>query len=160
MDSILLIVFGSLGFGFFLIFLLGLADKKRKESNPSSEEPQGLTQVEFEKACVEIIERMKLDIQTIERSDENTLEIKAHNPAPITGGDFFFYTVYLPSNESVSSAEILEVSSMIIQDRLSKGILMTNTRFTDDLPAIAELAPMEFIDGQRLQSILADLPMV
>jgi hypothetical protein len=37
---------------------------------------------------------------------------------------------------------------------------MTNGRFTDDLPAIGELAPIEFIDGPRLKTILADLPMI
>lgn len=161
MIEILLVAFGAIGFGFLLIFLLAMADKRDKKhrSETQTEEP-GLTQNDFEKACVEIVERMKLNIDEIERTDGNILEIKATNPAPIVGGVFFVYCVYLPRGEIVPAAEIIEVSNMIIQDRLSKGILMTNTRFTDDLPAIGELAPLEFIDGVRLKSILADLPMV
>jgi restriction endonuclease Mrr len=160
MLEVLIVAFGAIGVGFGLIFLLALADRRAKKKNPALYEDQGLTQTQFEKACVEVVERMKLDVEEIERSSDNTLEIKAKNPAPIVGGDFFVYCVYLPSNEVVSSAEIIEVSNLIVQDRLSKGILMTNTRFTDDLPAIGELAPLEFIDGERLKTMMANLPMV
>jgi len=159
MEEILLIVFGAMGAGFFLIFLLGVAEKKRKASLPATD-PEGPTQKEFERNCVELLERMKLNIESIERTDENTLEMKAKNPAPLTGGEFFIYTIYLPVSEHVTAAEIIEVSNVVIQDRLSKGILMTNTRFTDDLPAISELSPMEFIDGARLKTMMANLPMV
>lgn len=161
MLEILLVAFGAILVGFALILLLAVADKRAKKQRVEShkEEP-GLTRTEFEKACVTVIERMKLTIDEIERTDANVLEIKATNPAPIVGGVFFVYCVFLPAGEFVTSAEILEVSNMIIQDRLSKGILMTNTRFTDDLPAISELAPLEFIDGARLATIMADLPMV
>ncbi len=159
MEGILFIVFGAFGFGFFLIFLLGLDEKRRKASRPAHE-TVGLTQIQFEKACVEVIERMKLDIEGIERADENILEIKAKNPVPFTGGDFFIMTIYLASEEIVTSAEILEVSNMIIQDRLSKGILMTNNRFTDDLPSLSELAPLEFIDGEKLKELMAKYSVV
>lgn len=161
MIEILLIAFGAIGVGFLLILLLAMDEKrtkKKRAQNPSEEE--SFTQKDFERACVTVVERMKLNIEEIERTDAHVLEIKAKNPAPIVGGDFFVYCIYLPRSEIVTAAEIIEVSNMIIQDRLSKGILMTNTRFTDDLPAISELAPLEFIDGARLQKILSDLPMI
>lgn len=160
MLEVLIVAFGAIAAGFALIFLLALADKQAKKRNPAARAPSDLGRPEFEKACVEIVERMKLTIDTIERTDENVLEMEAHNPAPIVGGKFYVYCVYLNPAETVSAAEILEVSNVIVQDRLSKGILMTNTKFTDDLPAISELAPLEFIDGARLKAILADLPMV
>ncbi len=154
MFEILILVFGAIGVGFFLIFLLALSDRRRKDKGVVANEPS-LTQIQFEKACVAILEGMKLEIESIERTDENTLEIKAKNPTPFVGGNFFVYSVYLPPNEVVTSAEILEVSNMVIQDRLSKAILMTNTRFTEDLPAISELAPMEFIDEKRLTELMS-----
>ena len=160
MLEVLIVAFLGLGVGFALIFLLAFADKQARKKNPAAHAETEFTRPQFEKACVQIVERMKLQINGIERTDENVLEIEAHNPAPIVGGHFFVYCVYLSPGEIVSAAEILEVSNMIIQDRLSKGILMTNTKFTDDLPAIGELAPLEFIDGVRLKMILADLPMV
>lgn len=160
MLEVLVVAFLAIGVGFGLIFLLAFADKQAKKKNPAARAEPELTQKEFEKGCVTVVERMKLIIDEIERTDDNILEITAHNPAPIVGGQFFVYCVYLNPAEFVSAAEILEVSNMIIQDRLSKGILMTNTRFTDDLPAISELAPLEFIDGARLKTVLADLPMI
>ena len=159
MEGILLLIFGSIGLGFFLIFLLGLDEKRRKSSLPVIE-GSGLTQIQFEKACVEVIERMKLTIDSIERNEEHALEIKAKNPTPFTGGDFFVTTIYLPRGEVVTSAEILEVSSMIIQDRLSKGILMTNTKFTDDLSSLSELAPLEFVDGEKLKELMSKYSVV
>lgn len=166
MIEILLLAGGSVVVGFLLIFLLALADKqtkkKRAADSPSPLGPLGLARPEFEKACVEVIERMKLEISDIQRTEDDSLDIRATNPAPVLGGEFFIRCVYLPdsSNQRIEAVEILELSNVIVQDRLSKGIFMTNARFTEELPAIGELAPIEFIDGERLKKMMGNLPMV
>jgi hypothetical protein len=146
MDGIVVLAVGAVLFGFFMIFLLALAEKKRAKTNPKPEKQLGLLQ--FEKICVEMAEGMKLEIDELSRSG-NALDIFAHNPTPLTGGKFLVHCLYLsPEAPPVSAAEILELSSAIIQDRVSKGIFITTGRFTSDLPAIGELAPIEFVDGE------------
>ena len=63
------------------------------------------------------------------------------------------HSVLASPERTISAAEIVELSNAIIQDRLSKGIFITTAQFTSDLPAISELAPMEFIDGAKLKEL-------
>jgi restriction endonuclease Mrr len=159
MLDVLVIAFGAVGVGFALIFLLALSDRHAKKKNPVSTEPD-FTRTEFEKFCVEVIERMKLSIGDIQRTEDDNLDIRAMNPAPVIGGEFFIRCVYLEPGRLIESAEVLEMSNVIVQDRLSKGIFMTNERFSDDISTLGELAPIEFIDGERLKSMMGHLPMV
>ena len=78
----------------------------------------------------------------------------ARNPTPITGGQFLIHCLYSDKDAVIGSAEIIEFSNMIVQERLSKGIFITTGRFTGDIPAIGELAPMEFIDGEALRRLV------
>lgn len=159
MLNVLIVAFGAIGVGFALILLLALADRQAKKKRPPVEEG-GLTQREFEKACVEIVERMKLTIGEIIRTEDDNLDIRAKNPAPVVGGEFFIRCVYLEAGGVVQAAEVLEVSNVIVQDRLSKGLFFTNASFAADIPSLSELAPLEFIDGSRLRAMMADLPMI
>jgi hypothetical protein len=164
MIEILILAFGAVGVGFFLILLLGVADKNsRNRRAAASPDTEGLTQIQFEKVCVALTEAMKLEIENIERSDGTTLGIRAKNPTPFVGGDFFVHCAYLSPQtpqEKVSAAEIIELSNMIIQDRLSKGIFITNSEFTEDLSSISELAPIEFIDGKKLHELMQKYSIV
>ena len=151
MGSFFLIVFVAIGIGFALIFLLALSEKKRRGS-PSA--PAAFSRERFEKACVQIIEGMKLEIGEITRTGSSQLDILATNPAPITGGEYLVHCLYTDPGEVVSGPQIIELSNMVVQERLSKGIFITTGRFTADIPGIGELAPMEFIDGAAFEKLV------
>lgn len=153
MGSFFLIAFGAVGLGFVLIFLLALGEKKGKAKASQSHKPV-ISRDRFEKACVLIVEGMKLEISEINRSGEDRLDILARNPTPFTGGDFLVHCLYREAPEVIRPAEIIEFSNMVLQERLSKGIFITTGRFTDEIPTIGELAPMEFIDGPAFQKLL------
>jgi restriction endonuclease Mrr len=159
MLQVLIVAFGAVGIGFVLIFLLALSDRLARKKKPTGEEP-GLSRREFEKACVEVVERMKLQIGEIVRTEDDNLDIRAANPAPVVGGEFFVRCVYLDPGGVVQAAEVLELSNTIVQDRLSKGIFFTNGSFAADIPSLSELAPLEFIDGARLKTMMANLPII
>lgn len=152
MGAMLLIVFGSLGIGFFLIFLLALSDKKRKASGPGE---RLFTAPEFEKACLLVVEGMKLEIDEINRTGQDRFDMIARNPTPITGGQFLVHCLYVEPKQVITAAQIIELSNMVLQERLSKGIFITTGRFTEEIPGIGELAPMEFIDGQAFKKLIA-----
>ncbi len=155
MELILLIVAVAIGVGFSLIFLLALAEKKQKKGQAASP-PKALDQGQFEKACMQILETMKLNLEEFHRTGDNQLDILAKNPAPFTGGEYLVQCLYVPEDFTVDAARILEFSHTIVQDRLSKGIFMTMGRFTPDLGSIGELAPIEFIDGKKFRELVKE----
>lgn len=156
MNSVLIIAFGAIGLGFFLIFLLATAEKKQKQRNQSSnlvKETPLFSMEHFQKACILIVEGMKLDVEEADPFGDPIFEMRAKDPRPFTGGKFLIHCLYLAPDESISEAEILEVSKTIIQERLSKGIVITTGKITDQLAAISELAPLDFIDGKKFEEL-------
>lgn len=156
MEIILLIVCGAIGLGFLLITLLAIADKKQKQSQIFTTEKKSLNQEQFEKASIQILEAMKLDLEEFHRNADNQLDIIAKNPSPVVGGTFLVQCFFVPENFLIEAPKILELSNMIIQDRLSKGIFITTGQFTPDLASISELAPIEFIDGEKFRSLVKE----
>ena len=152
MGGMLFIIFGAIGFGFFLIFLLALAEKKRK--GVRDEKRPTLTFLQFQKACAQVVEAMKLEIEEINRIGENRLDLIARNPTPITGGQFLVHCLYLGPAEIITATQVIELSNMVLQERLSKGIFITTGRFTDEIRSIGELAPIEYIDGPALKGLV------
>jgi restriction endonuclease Mrr len=152
MLEILILCFGAIGVGFFLIFLLALADKKKKKTHPPEE--NALSPVQFKKACVAVIENMKLELEEVAEISDEQLDILAVNPTPIVGSRFLVRCVHLPPEELVRSTEVLEFSNTLVQERLSKGLFITTGRFADDISGLGELAPIEFIYGSALKGLM------
>lgn len=152
MLEILFLAFGAIGVGFILIFLLAVADKKRKSASPPAE--PALTSLQFKKACLAVVDNMKLEVEETTESGDDQLEFIAVNPTPIVGGRFLVRCVYLSPHEAIQSPEVLEFSNEIVQERLSKGLLMTTGTFADDIAGLSELAPIEFIDGKSLKALM------
>lgn len=149
MFGIFLIVGMALSLGFLLIFVAGFSGRKRNKATASEVELPSFTR--FVRAISDLTEAMKLEILEANQSDdEQSLDIYAENRTPITGGRYLIHAELCPREAITSAAEIVEFSNVIVQDRLSKGLFITTGRFTPDLPAISELAPIEFIDGERL----------
>lgn len=153
MEGLLLTILMAVSIGFLLIFFLALS-KKRKTCLLSLFSEKKLTPEQFQKACTLIVEGMKLEIEEISSSEDQKLDIIAHNPTPFTGGKYLVHCLYAPSDHVIGSAEILELSNLIIQERLSKGIFMTTGKFTHDIGSIGELAPIEFVDGKKFMGLL------
>ena len=151
MGSILLVIAVAVGTGFLLIFLIALADRKKIKETPLR---PGMTRERFERICLLVLEGMKMEIDEVSRAGDSQIEILARNPTPITGGAFLVHCLYIDPAEVIGSARIIELSNMVLQERLSKGIFMTTGRFTSEIPGIGELAPIEFVDGEALQRLM------
>lgn len=152
MGPLLLVILGAVGFGFFLIFLLALSDKKAKLKEPPGH--PSLSPSSFEKACILIIEGMKLEIDEMNRVGETQVDVLARNPTPITGGTYLVHCLHVEPGAVITAPQILELSNMVVQERLSKGIFITNGHFTAEVPGIGELAPMEYIDKEAFDQLL------
>ncbi len=155
MVEALIVIFGSIFMGFGLIFLLAVSDKKKKKTlSPTTPGPSVLPSY-FEKACFQIIEGMKLEIEEIHRSGNSLIDVLAQNPTPLTGGRYLIRCLYCDDPErSIQTTEILEFSNNILQERLSKGIFLTTGKFSPEISSLGELAPIEFVDGEDLEKLL------
>lgn len=148
--AIFFIVGFSLFVGFGLILLTALTSKKEIKKIVVE---SGLTLDQFQKVCLALAEEMKLSLESYEAT-ESGIDIRAKNNTPFTGGDFLVHGFYDPVGRSVPQPQVIEFSDMIVQERISKGIFITNSRFESDPRLISELAPMEFIDGGRLKELI------
>lgn len=149
--EIFLLVGGATIFGFLLILVTALGAKRKVRT---FEREPFLTSRQFEKVCLALLDEMRL---VVEESDpgENKIDIRARNPAPIVGGELLIHCLYLSPQAVVGPERILELSNRIVSERVSKGIFITTGRFTPELSVLGELAPIEFIDGERLQQLVS-----
>ena len=155
--EILFLIFGAFFIGGFLIFLLALSDKKRKSALPLAPEERKATMDQFERACFQILEGLKLEVENSQRSSENEVEIFAHSgkeTTDITSIGYIAFCKFIDKDQVIKPSEILELSSMVIQERRSKGFFITTGKFSPELSTLSELAPMSLIDGEQFQELL------
>lgn len=153
MELILIIVVGATLVGFSLILVAALAAKNKGVSS-APVVTQRLDFERFERMCCNLLYALKLEIDEISSTGLKELHIVARNPTPITGGVLLVQCYLLDKTEVVEAAQVIEFSNLIIQDRASKGILITTGQFTKELATISELAPIEFVDGIQLAELV------
>lgn len=130
--------------GFALILLAALTGRKPRPFEAS------LTFSQFEQTCYRLMDEMKLQIEEAEKSGP-CIDLLVRNPAPIVGGLLLVRCLYLEPDGVVTAAQILELSNLVVQERVTKGVFLTTGRFTPDRATLTELAPIEFIDGEALR---------
>jgi len=144
----------ALFLGFFVILLISLGSREHDAGSKQSEQDSLLSFKRFTRVSIDLVEALKLDITEIEENlEQESLDIYAKNPKPYIGGEFLIHAVLCTPETVISAADIVELSNAVIQGRLSKGWFITTGQFTSELPTISELAPMEFIDGQKLEEL-------
>ncbi len=115
---------------------------------------------EFERAIKNLLEDMNLRIvNTIWVNDEE-IDILAHNPAPVIGGDYIVHGILVPEGDFVDSIRVIGLSDIVRAEGALKGILISTGFFTEEVNKYAEGAPMELINVSKFREILRsrDLP--
>lgn len=157
MGNLLFVIFITVIFSFFLIYLIQKTSKRpetAEEKIPIDPGLQHLTLDQFFNISCELLEKMGLTIQDSFRTEDNQIDIYAQNPEPIVGGPFAAHLILYPEGAQVTSAEVQNFASNLIGERLGKGILITTGFFAHDVAFLPELPPMEMIDGKRLAELM------
>ncbi|MBI3025153.1 MAG: restriction endonuclease [Candidatus Tectomicrobia bacterium] len=110
----------------------------------------------FERMLHELIEDMGMRIVETRWVNEEEVDILAHNPSPVIGGDYIVHGILVPEGDFVSSIRVIGLSDTVRAERALKGILITTGYFTEEVQKYAEGAPMELINVSRLREILKD----
>lgn len=159
MFNLVIVLMGTFALSLVLIYFIAAHDRKRDkiESARAKSMDTDLTGKplmdfrEFSRACQDILEGLKLEINEISNPSGDEIVIRAASINPITRVDYLAVGFYLPKSATLETARIIEVSDQIVSERLGKGLIMTTGKI-DKAAIIAqpELAALELIDGERL----------
>ncbi|MEE9276637.1 MAG: restriction endonuclease [bacterium] len=148
--------------GFLTIFFV-----KRTTSNVAMEEDHERTRDDaevqslrrmpaeaFEGLLKGLLEEMGLRIVESQWVNEEEIDILAHHPAPLVGGDYIVHGILVPEGEFVSSIRVIGLSDIVRAERALKGILITTGYFSEEVNKYTEGAPMELINVARLRELV------
>jgi len=160
MFNIFIVLILTFAVAIILIYLISSHDrklKKRKEAARLEEPDDGSPTIDFRqfsKICMDICENLKLEIDDVNQLENDELIVRATTADPITQVQFLIVCYYLHKDDTLDNNKIMEISDQIVSERLSKGIIMTTGRIDEAAKNLPEQAPMEFIDGFKLQELI------
>lgn len=157
--AVLVLLFGSVGLGFFLIFLIGATSPPAPHID-LHEQSGGSPLVDLDaeqlgKVVAVLLDKMGLELDRASGGKDGVLEIRAINPTPITGGSILVHC--LPAPPETGRVDGLMVNRFLRAVRsayVSKGLLFTSGTFTPDARLEAEDAPIELFDREQMQKLI------
>ena len=157
MFNLVIVLILTFAVAFVLIYFIASHDRKLK-IKLDHEHPSDPLDVEtdfrrFTKFCMELCEYLKLEISDVTRPQSDEVVIRAANVNPITRVEYLIVGFYVAPHVEIAPTKIMEVSDQIVSERLSKGILITPGFFPESAKCLPELAPMEFIDGTKMNEM-------
>ena len=130
------------------------ADAEQTRNDSEIESLRKLSPQAFERMLIELLEGMNMRIVEVHWVNEEEIDILAHNPAPILGGDYIIHGILVPEGDFVSSIRVIGLSDTVRAERALKGILISTGYFTEEVQKYSEGAPMELINVSKLREIL------
>ena len=99
-----------------------------------------------------LLNKMGLQTEGRKPSADGGIDIIAHDPRPIVGGKYIIQCKRYTSPVAVSF--VRDLYGVVTAERASKGILVTNSRFTREARDFAEDKPIELVDGDGLAALM------
>ncbi len=162
MGVILLVTLAILA-GFILIAIAGRSPVQYVAERPTGAHGdmaqaivESLSLAQFEALCLRLLEELGLVISGPVRRREQEIEISAVNPQPIIGGDVLVHCVLAQEARPVDASAVFSLANTVKADGASKGILITNGYFAEEVGKLSEGPPLELINAPRLRSLLEE----
>lgn len=159
--SIVLVVVAATIVGFFLILLAG-SGKLVSPSAPSLALGDGTADLAWVRGYgVEGFERMLVSLFgemgfESERSDrgQGTVDFYAVDPTPIRGGRIYVRGVFDQEHTPLDAEEVLMLIDTARAESVSKAVLVTLGRFSDEAKDTAKDNPVDLVDGAALATLV------
>lgn len=162
MGVILLVALAILA-GFILIAIAGRSPVQHVAARPTGEHGdmaqavvESLTLAQFEGLCLRLLEELGLVINGPVRRRAQEIEISTVNPQPIIGGDVLVHCVLAQEARPVDSSAVQSLADTVRADGASKGILITNGYFAEEVGKLSEGPPVELINASQFRKLLDD----
>jgi len=107
---------------------------------------------EFEDLVEALLQKMGLTTEGRKASADGGIDIIAHNPQPVVGGKLIVQCKRYAA--PVSVPVVRDLFGVVTDERASKGILISTSRFTREAEEFAADKPIELIDRDRLLELL------
>jgi restriction system protein len=161
--AVILIVVLAILAGFLLIAIAGRSPVQHVAERPSGEHGdmaqamiESLSLAQFETLCIRLLEALGLVLNGPVRRRAGEVDISAVNPQPIIGGDVLVHCILAHDARPVDTHAVQSLSDTVKADGASKGILITNGYFAEDVGRPPEGPPIELINATRLRKLLDD----
>jgi hypothetical protein len=112
-----------------------------------------LSGVQFEGLVLKLLASMGFEVRETKRTGDGGIDVIARSMQPIAGG--LFVVQCKRHSTPIGEPVIRDLYGVLHHTGASKGILITNTKFSSQAIKFAEGKPLELIDGPTLQSLLA-----
>jgi hypothetical protein len=156
MENLLIAIGFTFFIAFFLIYLIAKHDRdfqKKKKQKEESQKQVFESFKHFTKFCTDLCEYLKLDIQDVQTPEAGEVVIRAESANPITRVQYLVVGIEASPDQEIDYGKLREISDMIVSDRLSKGIVITTGKIAEQIHSSLDLAPMEFIDGVKIEEL-------
>lgn len=160
MFNIFIVLVLTFAVALVLIYFISAHDRslrKKKSARRREEEahlPPAINFRQFSKICMDVCENLKLEIDDITQAGSDEIVIHASTQQPITKVNFLIAGYHLHCDDTLENGKVMGVSEQIVSERLSKAIIITTGRINPAVKGLPELAPMEFVDGARLNELI------
>lgn len=114
-----------------------------------------LTGIEFEKMIACLLQRMGFQAEMTKTTGDGGIDIVANLDQPLVGGRYLIQCKRF-SGALIGAPIVREFYGAVVADRKAlKGILITTSGFTEQAFEFAQNLPLELIDRDRLEFLLA-----
>lgn len=108
--------------------------------------------IEFERLVASLIKKMGFEVNSTKATGDGGIDIIAYNDQPMFEGKYIIQCKRW--NGSVGSPPVRDLYGVVTHERANKGILITNSTFSNDAIKFAMNKQIELIDGNKLNSLL------
>lgn len=107
---------------------------------------------EFEALIVELLEKMGFSIGERKLTSDGGIDILAKNHQPMLEGTYIIQCKR--KSKKVGQPVIRDLYGVVHSKNANKGLLITNSTFTEEAKKFAEGKQLELVDGEKLRSLL------
>jgi len=160
--EVLVLTFVACVIGFFLIAnirkppaYMPMRGPGHPEIDPESAAQLSPTLDEFEGMLRRLVtDYIGLQIDVVDRTAANEVEIRARDPKPIVGGLYIVHGVLRSHDDFVGPEQVMSLKDIVKEEGAIKGFLVTNGVFAAPAAQMLDAQKLELINGPTLLAML------
>lgn len=109
----------------------------------------------LEEVALRLIERLALEVESVERVGSNSFDIMARETRPLIGGNYLFQGI-AAGDHVVDAPIVVALGDALRALQANKAILITTGYFTDEAVQVATDYPIELVGRDQFRALLTE----